>query len=67
MAYKKNDENSFVRLKEKDYLALIRSYITLRALEEAGVKNLPMYKSAMSIMNDNRIEVHIKPVDKRYK
>lgn len=67
MAYKKNDENSFVRLKEKDYLALIRSYITLRVLEEAGVKNLPMYKSAMSIMNDNRIEVHIKPVDKRYK
>lgn len=67
MAYKKNEENSFVRLKEKDYLTLIRDHMILKALKISGIESMPIYKSVMSIMNDNRIEVHIKPVDKRYK
>lgn len=67
MAYKKNQENTFVQLTERDYMLLIRDHMTLKALKIAGVEALPIYKSVMSILNDNRIEVHIKPIDKRYK
>jgi hypothetical protein len=39
----------------------------LKTLKIAGVESLPLFKCVQSIMKDDRIEVYIKPVQKRYK
>ncbi|MBF0575743.1 hypothetical protein [Dysgonomonas sp. GY617] len=67
MAKLKTELNQFVCLTEKDYLTLLEDHMTLKALKIAGIENLPMYKSLVSIINDGRIEIHIKPIKQKYR
>ncbi|MBF0576267.1 hypothetical protein [Dysgonomonas sp. GY617] len=67
MAKLKSELNQFVSLTEKDYLTLLEDHMTLKALKIAGIENLPMYKSLVSIINDGRIEIHIKPIKQKYR
>lgn len=67
MVLLKSDVNKQVCLREKEYLLLIEDHIMLKALIKAGVEELPMYKAAKNILLNEHIEVHIKPIPKRYK
>ncbi|SBV95443.1 conserved hypothetical protein [uncultured Dysgonomonas sp.] len=48
-------------------MTLIEDHITLKALKIAGIEAMTIYQGIKSIMEDDRIEVHIIPVQKRYK
>lgn len=67
MAYLKTGKEKYITLSGRDYLTLIEDHITLRALKIAGIENLSIYQSISSIMENDRIEVHIQPIQKRYK
>jgi len=67
MAKKKSEITKLISLPEKDYLELLEDQMTLNALKIAGVESLPMYKSIESIINDGRVEIHNKPIPKRYR
>lgn len=67
MAILKKDKEKCVTLTERDYMTLIEDHITLKALKIAGIEKMAIYQGIKSIMEDDRIEVHIKPVQKRYK
>lgn len=38
----------------------------VEALKIAGVEQLPIYQSVRRILDDKRIEIHIKPLSTRY-
>lgn len=67
MVLLKNNKEKLITIRESEYLTLIEDHITLKALKIAGVEKLPLYESVKSIIEDDRIEIHIKPVQKRYK
>lgn len=67
MAKKISDSTKYVTLLERDYLALITDHMVLRALKIAGIEKLPVYEAVESIIRDGRVEIHIRPVDMRYK
>ena len=67
MAKKLSDSTKYVTLLEKDYLALLTDHITLRALKIAGIQNHPVFKAAESIIKDGHVEVHIRPIEGKYR
>lgn len=62
MAILKSELNKQVSMPEKEYLSLIEEHIMMEALKAAGIEDMPIYKAAKSILKDNRIEIHIKPI-----
>jgi hypothetical protein len=67
MAIRKSDKNRYISILEEDYLTLLEDHITLQALKIAGIEKMPIYQGIDSIIKDGRIEIHFKPVKKRYK
>mgnify|MGYP007027040798 CR=1 FL=1 len=67
MARLKSELDKMVPLSDREYLSLIEDHIMMTALKAAGIEELPIYKSAKSILKDNHIEVHIKPIKPNYK
>lgn len=67
MAKLKSELNKQVSLPEKEYLSLIEDHIMISALKAAGVEELPIFKAAKSILKDNRIEIHLKPIKSTYR
>ena len=67
MVILKKEKEKCVTITERDYHILIKDHITLNALKIAGVEKMPIFESVKSIMENDRIEVHIQPVQKRYK
>ncbi|MBF0648574.1 hypothetical protein IR083_07065 [Dysgonomonas sp. GY75] len=67
MAKLKSELDKWVSISDKDYLSLIEDHIMLTALKAAGIEQLSIYKAALHILKDNRIEIHLKPVKKNYK
>lgn len=53
-------------MKEKDYLMLLENTIMLEALKIAGIESMPIYKAMRKIIDDKRVEIHLKPVNHRY-
>lgn len=66
MVYIKGKDKQ-ITITEKEYLTLIEDHLTIRALKIAGIEKMPIYESIRSIMENDLIEVHIRPVKKRYK
>lgn len=62
----KSRSDKYVELKEKDYLSLLENTILIEALKIAGIEAMPIYKAMRRIIDDKRVEVHIKPVNHRY-
>ena len=54
------------RSEEADYLLLVENTILIEALKIAGIESMPIYKAVRRIIDDKRVEVHIKPVSHRY-
>lgn len=67
MAKKLTASTRYVTLLERDYLTLLKDHIVLRALKMAGLEKEPIFEAIDSIMADGHIEVHIKPVNNRYR
>lgn len=62
----KSQSEKYVELKEKDYLLLVENTILIEALKIAGIESMSIYKAMRRIIDDKRVEVHIKPVSHRY-
>jgi len=67
MAKKRTELNQYVSILEKDYLELLEAHIILRALKIAGIENMPIYQSAVSIIEDGRIEIHKDVIKQKYR
>lgn len=67
MAKLKSEVEKWVSMPDRDYLDLVEDHIMMTALRAAGIENLPIYKAAKSILKNNRVEIHLKPVKARYK
>lgn len=67
MAKLKSEVEKWVSMPDRDYLDLVEDHIMMTALRAAGIESLPIYKAAKSILKNNRVEIHLKPVKARYK
>lgn len=66
MAKLKTELDKYVELREEDYLLLLENTIMIEALKIADIEKLPIYKAMRRIIDDKRIEIHIKPINKKY-
>lgn len=66
MAKLKKDLHKYVELREEEYLQLIEAAILVEAMKLAGVEKLPIWKAIQRILDDKRIEIHVKPINRRY-
>lgn len=62
----KSQSDRYVELKEKDYLLLLENTIMIEALKIAGIEAMPIFKAMRRIIDDKRVEIHLKPVNHRY-
>ena len=66
MAKIKSQSNKYVTIKETEYLQLIENTMIVEALKMAGAEELPIYQAVRRILDDKRVEIHIKPLCTRY-
>ena len=66
MARLKKDLHKYVEIREEDYLQLVENTMIVEAMKLAGVEKLPLWKAVRRILDDKRIEIHVKPVNRRY-
>ena len=66
MARLKKDLHKYVEIREEDYLQLVENTMIVEAMKLAGVEKLPLWKAVRRILDDRRIEIHVKPVNRRY-
>lgn len=66
MAKIKSESYKYITIKETEYLQLVENTMIVEALKIAGVENLPIYKAVQRILDDKRIQIHIKPLCTRY-
>ena len=66
MAKIKSESYKYITLKETEYLQLVENTMIVEALKIAGVEQLPIYQAVRRILDDKRIEIHIKPLCTRY-
>ena len=57
----------YVTLREQDYRMLLNDHLTLRAMKILGVEKHPAFRAVESILKDGRVEIHIRPVDGKYR
>ena len=67
MAKLKSEVDKWISMPDRDYLELVEDHILITALRAAGLEELPIYKSAQSILKNKHIEVHLKPIKPQYK
>jgi DNA-directed RNA polymerase specialized sigma subunit, sigma24 homolog len=65
MAKLKSESDKYITLHEKEYFDLIESKLLIEALKSAGLEELPIYKAANTILRNARVEIHLKPIEKR--
>ena len=66
MAKIKSESYKYITIKETEYLQLVENTMIVEALKIAGVEQLPNYQAVRRILDDTRIEIHIKPLCTRY-
>lgn len=66
MAEIKSESYKYITIKETEYLQLVENTMIVEALKIAGVEQLPIYQAVRRILDDKRIEIHIKPLCTRY-
>lgn len=66
MAKLKKDLHKYVELREEDYLRLVEDAMLVEAMKLAGAEKLPIWKAIRRILDDKRIEIHVKPINRRY-
>lgn len=66
MAKLKSQSQQYIELKEEDYLQLIENTITIEALKIAGIEKMPIWKAVQHILQNEHIDILIKPVSRKY-
>ena len=66
MAKIKSESYKYITITETEYLQLVENTMIVEALKIAGVEQLPIYQAVRRILDDKRIEIHIKPLCTRY-
>ena len=46
---------------------LLNDQLTLRAMKILGVEKHPSFRAVESILKDGRVDIHIRPVDGKYR
>lgn len=64
MARLKTHEDKRVPVPEDEYLRFMENTMILEALKIAGIEELPIWKAMRRILDDKRVELHIRPVRK---
>ena len=67
MAKLKSQAIRVVELKEHEYLQLMENTIKLEALKIAGIEKMAIYKAMEHILNNQHIDILIKPLSRRYR
>ena len=67
MAKLKSQAIRVVELKEHEYLQLVENTIKLEALKIAGIEKMAIYKAIEHILNNQHIDILIKPLSRRYR
>ena len=62
MAKLKSNSEKFVELREKDYKILLENTLKIEALKIAGIEKMAIYKAMEHILNNQHIDILIKPV-----
>ena len=66
MAKLKSQAIRVIELKEHEYLQLVENTIKLEALKIAGIEKMAIYKAMEHILNNQHIDILIKPLSRRY-
>ncbi|WP_417190426.1 hypothetical protein [Bacteroides sp.] len=64
MARLKTQEDRRIAVAEDEYLRLMENTMVLEALKIAGIRDMPIWKAMMRILDDKRVEIHVHPVRK---
>ena len=67
MAKLKSQAIRVVELKEHEYLQFVENTIKLEALKIAGIEKMAIYKAMEHILNNQHIDILIKPLSRRYR
>ncbi len=67
MAKLKSELDTSISLNEKEYFDLIECKLLIEALKAAGIEELPIYRAANTILQNARIEIHLKPIQRNYR
>ena len=67
MAKLKSNSEKFVELREKDYKILLENTLKIEALKIAGIEKMAIYKAMEHILNNQHIDIIIKPVSTKYR
>lgn len=66
MAKLKSKSQKYIELKEEDYLQLIENTMALEALKIAGIENMDIWKAVQHILQNEHIDILIRPVSRKY-
>jgi hypothetical protein len=64
MARLKTHEDKRIPVPEDDYLRLMENAMVLEALKIAGIEDMPIWKAMKRILDDKRVEIHVRAVRK---
>lgn len=67
MAKLKTHSTRVVEICEQDYLLLLENSIKMEALKIAGIEKMAIYKAMEHILNNQHIDILIKPISTKYK
>ena len=67
MAKLKSQSIRVIELKEYEYLQLVENTIKLEALKIAGIEKMAIYKAMEHILNNQQIDILIKPLSRQYR
>ena len=63
----KTHSTRVVEIREQDYLLLLENSIKMEALKIAGLEKMAIYKAMEHILNNQHIDILIKPISTKYK
>ena len=66
MAKLKSKSQKYIEIKEEDYLRLIENTMAIEALKIAGIENMDIWKAVQHILQNEHIDILIRPVSRKY-
>lgn len=66
MAKLKSQSQKYIELKEEDYLRLIENTMAIEALKIAGIEKMDIWKAVQHILQNEHIDVLIRPISRKY-
>lgn len=64
MARLKNQEDKRIPVSEAEYRQFMENTMIVEAMKIAGIEEMPVWKAMIRILDDKRVEIHVRPVHK---